>query len=443
MPWNAEGATFAGAYGLVNVPDALWKYDKDKDYAGFLLYTQRGNAQFTYLLREAMAKQKVDSHEPVLPAVSELEWKFYCSGNSARSSAALQDIFKFADADAVQLQKDDMFINTVLFYNGSAYTATESSTNSDPEQIRIMTVGSAGSGGGTDTLVTVRRGWGYSIPATPTQVTSAMALMRALPVSGEGSRSRIAISKNITTETTYVQLFRMAYEATDFEMDEDLEYGEEVRPEQVNANLALGLLAKEMEISFWVNKEAKVVDPATGRLLYTTGGIMPYIPKDSTHRINYNGVLTIPGMNNLLTTISKNGGSAERWAFCGLQFHTALCNVFESKIRLMDGSIENWGMKIHQFDGSSGITLNLLPSYMLTELGKDWSMYILDFGDAQTPYLQYIYMEDLHINQGANGNGIQGNDERIRKEEFVGQIGLLRRASTYQHYVYGVTQVSI
>ena len=33
MALNDEGSTISGAYKLGNVPAALFKYDKDKDYA--------------------------------------------------------------------------------------------------------------------------------------------------------------------------------------------------------------------------------------------------------------------------------------------------------------------------------------------------------------------------------------------------------------------------
>jgi hypothetical protein len=52
-----------------------------------------------------------------------------------------------------------------------------------------------------------------------------------------------------------------------------------------------------------------------------------------------------------------------------------------------------------------------------------------------------MYMDDIYINTGRDGKGIQANDEFIRKEEFVGKIGLIRRAATYQAHIFGVTQV--
>jgi hypothetical protein len=100
-------------------------------------------------------------------------------------------------------------------------------------------------------------------------------------------------------------------------------------------------------------------------------------------------------------------------------------------------------MRIHEFVSSAGITFMLYPSYILTQLGMDWAGPIVDFGTSDMPHLSYVYQDDLHINTGPNGQGIQENDADLKKEEFTGTIGLLTRASNYQAYLFNVTPVSI
>lgn len=440
MP-GTEGALISGAYGLNDIPSALLKYDKDKDYAGMVVYIQREIATLTYLIREKLPKVKVSSHEPVLPEVTERSYKFTLAANgpSGSSGVMAQDL-TFTNADALNFQKDDYFIVDAIYFNGTAtWTTTFSATSGPKEMIRVISVGAADGAGAGNTYVSVMRGWGGNGSGTPTQITTAMTLVLSTSAAGEGSRSRKSIGKNIVTDTNYVQLFREPYEATDFEMDEDVFFSE--RPEQVNANLASMLLMKKIEFSLWQNRKGKVADSVTNRILYTTGGVIEFIPKASTNQINYGGILTAPGINSVLKDIIKLGGSTEKWLFGGYSFVTALNNAFDNKILINTGMKQRYGLEIRTLESSLGGAVHVLPSFALTELGYDWEAFVLDLGDASTPYFQYMYMDDIYINTGRDGKGIQDNDEFIRKEEFVGKIGLLRRASAYQAHIYGVTQV--
>ena len=241
------------------------------------------------------------------------------------------------------------------------------------------------------------------------------------------------------TDGNYVQLLREPYEATDFEMDEDYFFNE--RPEQVNANLASLLLMKKLELSMWQNRKAKITDTATGKLMYTFGGILEFIPKDTSHQINYGGALTSTGMNSLLKDVVKLGGTPEKFMFGGYSFVTSLNNAYDNKIVLNLPMKERYGLNIQTLESSVGGLIHIVPSFALTELGYDWDAFVLDFGSPATPYFQYMYMDDIYINTGRDGKGIQENDEFIRKEEFVAKIGLIRRASQYQAHIYGVTQV--
>lgn len=439
MAFNTEGATIGGAYGLGNVPSALLKYDKDKDYAGMIVYIQREIAALTYLIREKLPRVPVSSHEPTLPEVTERSYKFNLSSSSpAGSSGVMTQTWVFADDDAKNFQKNDFFTVDGVFFDGTAtWTTTFAAASGDKEQVRILDVGTAGSGGGSTTNVTVQRGWSGTGSGTPTQVTTTMNLVLSSSAAGEGSRSRKSIGKNMVTDSNYVQLFREPYEATDFEMDEDLFYKE--RPEQVNANLASLLLLKKMEFSFWINRKNKVQDTTTGKLLYTTGGVIPFIPKDANHQINYGGVVTAPGFNNLVKTLMLLGGSEEKWFFCGYSLANAISNAFDNKIELNQPLSERYMLRIKTIESSVGGAVHILPSFALTELGYDSEAFCLDLGTPQTPYFQYMYMDDIYINSGRDGKGIQANDEFIRKEEFVGKVGLIRRASQYQAHIYGFT----
>lgn len=437
---TAEGATVEGLYSLNDIPSSLWKYDKDKDYAGMVVYIQRQIAAFTYLIREKLPKQKVESHEPTLPEVTERSYTFnLATAATSHSSGVMTETWVFSDANAQNFQKNDFLQVNGIFYNGTGtWTSTFSATSGSAEMIRIIDVGEAGSGGSGKTNVVVSRGWGGDGTGTPADVATTVNLTFATSAVADGSRSRKSIGKNLVTDSNYVQKFREPYEASDFEMEEDLFYKE--RPEQINANLAAMLLMKKIEFSFWAGRKAKVTDTTTNRTLYTTGGIAEFIPNDASHKLNYGGVLTPVGFNGALKDIALNGGSEERWVFGGYSAITALNNAFDNKIRLSQEDTNKYGLKIQEYDSSVGLRTKIVSSFALTQLGYDWDMFVLDFGTPQTPYFQYMYIDDIFINAGKDGKGIQANDEFIRKEEFVGSIGLIRRASQYQAHIYGITQ---
>lgn len=440
---NTEGRTIAGAYKLGNVPAALFKYDKDKDYAGAIVYIQREIAALTYLVRTMFPKRKVFSHEPTLPEVQERIYKFFLAGaGPSGSSGVMVQTLKFANDDAKGLQRDDFLANTAVFHNTTPSTNTWTSTYAydagSPEMIRILEVHAADSAGAGETNIVVQRGWGGNGTGTPTQIATTMALVLGTSATGEASRSRIAVGKNLTTDNNYVQLFREPYEATDFEMDEDFFFNE--RPEQTNANLASLLLLKKIEFTHWIGRKHKVVDTVTGKSLYTTGGIAEWIPNDAAHRINYNGVITSTGMNSVLKDVFLLGGSNEKWMFTGYSFNTALNNAYDQKVRLNMPYSDKYKLSISTLEQSIGGVVHIVPSFALTELGFDWHAFVLDLGNPATPFFQYMFMEDIYINTGRDGKGIQANDEFTRKEEFVGKIGLIRRAKQYQAHIYGVTQ---
>jgi len=439
MADNTEGAVVRGTYQYGNIPSALLKYDKDKDYAGMVVYIQRQIAALTYLIRERMPRQQVSSHEPTLPEVTERKYKFNLASSSpSGSSTVMVQDWTFVNDDAANLQRNDFLQVDGLFFNGTAtWRTTFGATSGQKEMVQVLDVGNAGA---TNTTVTVLRGYGGTGAGTPTQVTAAMNLILMTSAAGEGSRSRKSIGKNIDTISNYVQLFREPYEATDFEMDEDLFYKE--RPEQINANLASLLLMKKVEFTAWAGRKNKLTDTATGKVLYTTGGVIGFIPQDASHQISFGGVVTAPGLNSLFTDIFKLGGSTEKFFFTGLSLQAAIGNAFDNKIVLDDGMVERYGLPIRSIETTGGGIVHLVPSFALSELGYDWEGFVLDFGTPDTPYFQYMYMEDIYINTGRDGKGIQGNDEFIRKEEFVGKIGFIRRASQYQAHIYGVTQTS-
>jgi hypothetical protein len=442
MAANDESAIISGTYQLGNVPAAFFKYDKDKDYAGMIVYIQRQIAALTYLIRERLPRQQVTSHEPTLPEVTERAYKFnlHATGPAGQSAVMSQQL-SFADSEAAGFQVNDFFQIDGVYFNGTATWTTTFAAASGPKEVAQVTdVAVAGSAGTGYTYVTVTRGIGGNGTGTPTQLTTAMTLILMTSAVGEGSRSRKSVGKNIATSSNYVQLFREPYEATDFEMDEDLFYKE--RPEQINANLASLLLMKKIEFTFWAGIKTKTVDTTTGKLLYTTGGIIPFIPKDSTHQLDFGGTLTSTGLNSLFKDVFLLGGSTEKWLFCGYSFLTQLDNAYDNKVRLNMPAVERYGLAIKTIESSVGGTIHIVPSFALTELGYDYEAFVLDFGTSDTPYLQYMYMEDIYINTGRDGKGIQANDEFIRKEEFVGKIGLILRASQYHAHIYGVTHTT-
>jgi hypothetical protein len=434
---NTEGALVYGAYKYGNIPDVLFKYDRDKDYAGMVIYIQREIAALTYLLRERLPRVKVSSHTPILPEVSERDYIFSLAAQTAEGTENnMEQTIVLSNADARNLQKNDFLqVRGVFYDNAGAWSTTFGATSGPQEVVRVIGVGVAGA---TTTNVLIRRGWGGDGTGTPSTLATSTSLVMQTSAVSEGSRSRISIGKNITTEQNYIQTFREPYEATDVELDEDTFFKE--RPEQINANLASMLLMKKIEFGFWSGAKAMATDETTGKVLFTTGGVIPFVPRDATHQINFGSPITAPAFNSVIKDVFSLGGSTEKWLFGGYSFITALNNAFDNKVQLNMPMVDRYHLNIKSFTSSIGGTLHVLPSFALTEMGYDWDAFVLDFGTPSAPYFQYMFMDDIYINTGPNGKGIQANDEFIRKEEFVGKLGLIRRASQYQAHIYGVTQ---
>ena len=159
---GTEGAMISGSYGLNDVPSALLKYDKDKDYAGMIVYIQREIAALTYLVRERLPKVQVTSHEPVLPEVTERGYKFYCTdaGPSGSSTVMTQTLI-LSDDDAKNLQRNDFLMVDGVYFNGTATWATTFTATTGPKEvIQVQSVGAAGSYASGKTNVVVTRGWG-------------------------------------------------------------------------------------------------------------------------------------------------------------------------------------------------------------------------------------------------------------------------------------------
>jgi hypothetical protein len=433
----ATSNIISGAFSRGDIPEILLKYDRDKDYAGMIVYLNREIAPLTFLIREKFPRVKVNTYEPSLPEIESHKVLFKVTDNGSQNQ--LRTTLKFYNDDAKLLQRNDFFsVDGVHFDGVHTWTAKASyaATSGPKEVIRVVEVQNEDSGGSGKTNVVVDRGWGgdgtgSTIPA----ITTDMKLTLITSSVPEASRSRKSIGKTIATEQNFIQTMREPYEATDFELNEDTFFNE--RPEQVNAKLAEELLMKKIDLMFWNGRKKKTTDTVSGRPMYTSGGVMEFIPKDAAHNISISkSGATLATMNNACKSIAELGGSEERWLFGGLGFNTIVSNMYANAIAIDQQYLKQFGLAIKTIESSAGIKLNLLQSYSLSQLGYDEEAFVLDLGNGTTPYFQYMYMDDVYINAGPNGKGIQNPDEFIRKEEFVASIGLIRRASQYQAHLY-------
>jgi len=431
----ATNNIISGAFSRSDIPEILLKYDRDKDYAGMIVYLNREIAPLTFLIREKFPRVKVNTYEPVLPEIESHKILFKVTANGTADQ--LRTTLKFSNDDAKLLQRNDFLSVDGIYFDGAhTWSTTYGATVGPKEVIRVVEVQSEGSGGGTNTNVVVDRGWGGDDTGTTIPViTTTMNLTLITSSVPEASRSRKSIAKTIATEQNFIQTMREPYEATDFELNEDTFFNE--RPEQVNAKLAEELLMKKIDLMFWGGRKKKIPDAVSGRLMYTSGGVTEFIPKDAAHNLSITETsATLATMNNVCKSIAELGGSEERWLFGGLGFITTISNLYTNAIAIDQQYLREFGIAIRTIESSAGIKLNLLQSYSLSQLGYDKDAFVLDLGNGTTPYFQYMYMDDIYINAGPNGKGIQNPDEFIRKEEFVASIGLIRRASQYQAHLH-------
>jgi hypothetical protein len=240
------------------------------------------------------------------------------------------------------------------------------------------------------------------------------------------------VTRNIEVDSNPLQIMRWAFEA-EIEADYERNFLTE-RPIDINQKLALNNMAYQFEFRALFNRP--VQEQIEGKWRYAMGGMFNYI----TSYIDYSDNGNVTSMDwfafqkNVMRPIFDAGGSSSKLAFTSIDVFTALATMLWNKITLTVN--EKWsqefGFEIYRIAGGGG-ELNIVPSWVYGRAASARNtMLVVDIGG---PNFKIDMLEDLHVNRGPNGQGIQNNGQRIFKYEYVMVGGMQRRNREHHHLV--------
>lgn len=265
-----------------------------------------------------------------------------------------------------------------------------------------------------------------SIDYTNAEIVSGMTVVRGLPTFPEGSDAPRGFWKNPVIDNNFTQEFKYALEITKESEIEKTWIGK--TPIEIYRLLKTRQATLDIERQFLFGRKGKKMDPL-GRVQYTTGGVIEYIPKDNQHVHIYNQpLLSYPDILSFISKIPEEGGSSTRDFFCGIDLYIELKKTFFSSgyMRYNPEASKEFDMPIETLVGA-GVSLNVIPLYTLQELGWGYRGLCLDFSVPSFVPVTHAGW-DMKIEKDIAQKG-----QQIYKEQWVGIKGLERRYAQYQH----------
>lgn len=449
MAVNDLGQVIAGAWGPGNIPNELLKYDKDK--AGLLLFLERGTSRMMHMIHERFGKRDVTSFRPTWFDVNQLDDVF--NALETQTQTTFKQI-KMTNDQAIQLQPGDLLAVDGLFCaDGAAggtagtYSRVWSTTHRMEEMILVEREPIKDSAGAGYAYVHVRRGYinNYTtgrINAEPAAAASADGylqendrLLKMANTQWTGSDAPRGVSKNIEVDSNPLQIMRFAFEEQ-VEASKEQTFQKESHM-NISQKLALKRMAYEMEYRALYG--TPIIEQEGNSHRYATGGLFHYIQ----NVVDYSAGGTVTSMDwmafqrNTMAPLFELGGSGSKVAFCSISQFTNLASLLWNKVTISinEGWSKAFKFEIYKIAGGGG-ELNIVPSWVYgRNKFRANQMLVLDFGG---PYFKVDVMEDIHINKGPNGAGLQLPGQRIKKYEYVGITGLQRRARQYHAIVTGL-----
>jgi hypothetical protein len=447
---NNLGEVIQGTWGPGNIPDELKIYDKDK--AGGLLYIEQGTTKLMHMIHKEFGKRDVTSFTPKWFDIGQLDDVFTVT------AVQLQATFKkieMANEQAIQLQPGDLLAVDGLFMEDGAnggvfgtYSTIWNRTARNEEMLLVEHEPVADSSRTGYAWIEVRRGYAnnYTTGRIGTQPTFATAGVTALlPQDARllkmgnthwtGGDAPRGMAKNPEIDSNPLQIMRFA-----FESQKESNWERNFNPEDpmtIAQKLALKRMAFEMEYRALFS--VPVIEAQGNSLRYTTGGLFHYVENVIDYSLGgtVNNYGWLEFQKNVMAPLFDLGGSGTKVAYCSISQFSNLANLLWNKVTITVN--EAWSkmfkFEIYKIAGGMG-ELNIVPSWVYgRNRFRANQMLVLDFGG---PYFKIDVLEDVHINRGPNGTGLQLNGQNIKKYEYTGTTGLQRRAKQYHAIIAGL-----
>lgn len=439
MP-QALGTFKQGTYGVNDLFTEQRKNDKDK--SKFFVWRERGYASMVHVLITALPKVSVSDPEPKHFEDGYRSLAIPLTGQTIVGTAGTAPAVLTITFDTTTVQN---FQVNQVWENGSIYMTTNQAVTAvttsllrglDPnstgdaantyfrrENMSVLTV-NTGSG-----QVTFRRHIGADTflgGASNPAVATTMTLYLHSTANTDGSGSPASFSQNPVVVNNFVQIFKEPYEITDVTQKTDI-FGE--NEWQRKARNARRNFARQLERAFLDGIQYKYSD--AGEWKWFTGGINEFIPEDSDHRVNFNAVPTVTNLNTKLKPVF-DFGSGEKWGFCGYGAITKVGNAMADGLRFNDKLSTSLALEVRDIVQTAGGVIHLVPDYEMSQMNKDTEILIADIS-----YTQYMYLEgeDIKIDKGKNGTGLQLPDQKKTIHQIYGTVGMKRSfADTHYHF---------
>lgn len=340
---------------------------------------------------------------------------------------------------------------SVNFSNTFGQSSTDPTlffTNYEP--VLLIAKGARDSGGTGNTQLTLQRCWctngtdqggwivGYHAPSLVTTATNTNdagmikagthQLLRGLPNFPEGGDAPTGLHRNPYMDNNFTQEFKYAVEITKESLIEKTYMNKSYL--EIEKMLRARQSALDMERTFLFGRKGKTID-TLGRVMYSMGGVVEFIKKDTDHILNYtNPSLTYPGMLDILDKVFKLGGGQERDFYCGLGLYTEMKKAFYSSgyMRYDENASKSFDIEVEELIGAGG-KVRVIPCYTLSEAGWDMKALCLDNSlNAFTPTTHEGW--DMKTE-----TDIQTKGQQIYKEQLIGIKGLERRYQQYQSII--------
>lgn len=479
---QSEGDIWAGLATSGTIPERLIK--RGIDNMGIMAYITKGPAKFLRIMTERFPKAKnVSTREHKVHELNELDRiidvTVASNGNDYHAT------FGVSNKHAAQLQANDVlfvkglycFIQGTTTYAGQVsadnstilgqrldyrtgiqptgvvYSTTYGIQGTDAfidyEQMLVVNVGDPDSAGVGSTTVQVYRAFtgpgandlgGGLVSRALVQtaltgatestgvITTALKLLRGLPTFPEGTGAPKGFHANPVIDNNFTQEFKYAVEQTNESTIETTWLGKTQL--EINKLLRMKQAALDLERAFLFSRKTKTMD-RFGRVQYTMGGVVEFIPKDADHIQTYQGAnLTYQGLLDMGEKIFNLGGGMTRDMYVGLTLYTELKKAFYSSgyLRYNKEESARFDVPIETIEACGG-SLNIIPLWTMQECGFATKAIVLDMS---VPSFQPVTHADWDMKVEKD---IANKGEQIYKEQWIGMKGLERRYAQYQSIV--------
>ena len=263
------------------------------------------------------------------------------------------------------------------------------------------------SGGGQDALTGITRGVGST--AALVAVGDEIKIISTAYSDNDVSGSPVA--SQVTTPYNYTQNIRESVSVSGRLMDTDLYGGNELEYLHVTRGIDHAI-SKEQTFLFGVRNLAT---PSSAQPITYAGGMDEFI---TTNRHNLPG--TIP---SLVTVFDKaeadfRYGSKKKLMICSRSVASNIQLLAQDSLRWMNGSEDTFGLKFGNLETFHG-TYTIVVSDLLD--GSSWAKraFVIDL-----EAVQYVAHQNRDTHLRLN---IQERDRDGRKDEFLSDVGMVRR----------------